>query len=664
MKIIQRPAMTWFAALAVAAGLAWPGSVALAGVDDLALRTTSFAGAYLAGRVAETDEDLDAAIAFYRRALDIQPDNQELERALMLALIARGRFEEALPHAERLKTVPEVEKYSRLALAVDAIRKGAFGEAEILLKIAMEFDLDRLISGLMTAWVKAGAGDAAGALAHVEELEGPEWYTLFTSFHRALIAEVTGRTAEADAAYEALLADKASGGTAPDVYLRAAEAYARLLAGRGDREAALAVLDRAEEFLPGRLQIAKLREDIEGGETIRPLVGSVAAGAGEVLLDVATALNRSGGESFVRLYLQYARVLLPRHDAVLIQLAQVAEQQQKAEEAIAYYRQVPADSPVKRVAELQLGLNLADLDRFDEAIRHLKALVEEDPDDMRAYLALGGVYAAKEDYRSAAELFDRAVARIGKPQREHWMIFYRRGIAYERLKEWDKAEPNFRTALELYPDEPQVLNYLGYSWVDMNMNLEEGLEMIRKAVELRPNDGYIVDSLGWAYYRLGRFEEAVEALERAVSLRPEDPILNDHLGDAYWRVGRRLEAIFQWTHARDLDPDEALRKAVEKKLAEGLPPLEEKRAGSGAEEPAGAAVTASAPQAAATVGLSSPARSVEHVVQPGQSLWSIAEDHLGDGSLYPAILELNPQLRGSPGSIRPGQRLMLPAPAE
>jgi tetratricopeptide (TPR) repeat protein len=233
---------------------------------------------------------------------------------------------------------------------------------------------------------------------------------------------------------------------------------------------------------------------------------------------------------------------------------------------------------MKHVAELQVGLNLSDLDRHDEAVQHLKAILDQDPDDMRAYLALGGVYAAKKDYRSAADLYDKAVGRIAQPTSGDWNIFYQRGIAYERLKEWPKAEPNFKEALKLSPDQPQVLNYLGYSWVDMDINLDEGLKMIRKAVGLRPSDGYIVDSLGWAYYKLGRYDEAVVELERAVSLKPEDPVLNDHLGDAYWRVGRKLEATFQWRHASDMKPDPEVLASVQKKLAEGLPPPEPKKA--------------------------------------------------------------------------------------
>ncbi|MEP2459301.1 MAG: tetratricopeptide repeat protein, partial [Nitratireductor sp.] len=329
-----------------------------------------------------------------------------------------------------------------------------------------------------------------------------------------------------------------------------------------------------------------------------------------------------------------------------------------------FYEKVPADSPLSRIAGLQLGLNLADLDRHEAAKVHLRQLLRDDPDDMRAYLALGGVLASKEEYGEAALLYDDAVERIDEPERADWNVFYQRGIAYERLKQWEKAEPNFRKALELYPDQPQVLNYLGYSWVDMNMNLEQGLDLIRRAVASRPNDGYIVDSLGWAYYRLGRFEEAVTELERAVSLKPDDPILNDHLGDAYWRAGRRLEATFQWAHARDMKPDPDVLVEVERKLAEGLPPLEEQKAEIPPivlPEPASEKTGAPAPegQGAAKSG-DAGARPASHVVGPGQSLWSIAAEKLGDGGRYIEILDLNPQLRGNPSNIVPGQELILP----
>lgn len=667
---MRRKTGSWIAAAGMAASVVLAQTPAWASQDQ-PVRVNSLSGAFLAARIAESDNDLPAAISFYQRAHSFDPSNQGIQQSLLLGLISQGDFDAALPFAKTLRDVPEVERFSRLALGIDAIRNKKFEDAGHFFKLALSSDLDRLITGLLTAWARLGAGDGEGALAFLDELAGPEWYTLFVGYHKALIAEQAGDTETARAAFAAVAADAAAGAAAPEAYLRAIEAQAGFLARQGNIDGALAALAVAEEFAPGRVTVQALRERIENGQKAPALVPDVASGAAEALLNLATALNRGGGESFVRLYLQYAAALRPDSDAIHIQLAGIAEQQGDALTAIAHYEKIPAASAMKRIAELQLGLNLADLERYDEATEHLKVALAEDPDDLRAYLALGGVYARQENYRAAADLYDRAVAHIDEPSRADWGIFYQRGIAYERLKEWPKAEPNFRKALELFPDQPQVLNYLGYSWVDMNIHLDEGLALIQKAVDLRPSDGYIVDSLGWAYYRLGRYEDAVRELERAVGLMPNDPILNDHLGDAYWQVGRKREATFQWRHALSMEPDDAVRKEAERKLREGLvadaklvPEVTVVEGPGGAnaaladaaapreEEVAAAAVEPPAPASAAAF----------HMVEPGQSLWSIAAQKLGNGERFREILQLNPQLQGDPDRILPGQRLTLPDP--
>ncbi|RLP23278.1 tetratricopeptide repeat protein [Mesorhizobium sp. YM1C-6-2] len=665
----------WLIGLAAATGLmvSVSGQAVLAAQSAAPVEISSFSGAYLAARVAEVDNDLEGAIAYYRKALDFDPDNQPLQQSLMLALISEGRFDEALPYAEKLKSAPEIERLSRLALAIDAFRKKDYGAAEPLLTFAEESDLDGLIAKIMTAWAKLGAGDKTGAMATLDELAGPDWYGLFVSYSKGLVAEQAGLDEEADAAYQSAVDDVAAGGAAPDAWLRAAEAYAGFLARQGKKDAALAVLEKADEFASGRLQMIDLRDKIMKGEPVARIVSNPSDGASELLLVLASALNRSGGESFVRLYLRYALALRPDSDIALVQLAGVSEQQNDAEGAIELYKRIPHSSRLRRVSQLQLGLNLADLDRRDEAIRQLQALVEENPEDMRGYLALGGVYASKEDYAGAAKVYDKAVERLESKKfsmprdprtTANWNIYYQRGIAYERLKEWPKAEPNFRKALELFPNQPQVMNYLGYSWIDMNMNLEEGMDLIRKAVELRPSDGYIVDSLGWAHYRLGEYDDAVRELERAVSLKPDDPVLNDHLGDAYWRVGRKLEATFQWSHARDMKPEPAVLAEVEKKLKEGLPPEDDKAVAGqqkAAPQPPADEPPATAPSDQRTeVKPDTAAKPVAYKVTPGQSLWSIAADHLGNGNRYIEILNLNPQLQGDPGRLMPGQELTLP----
>ena len=271
----------------------------------------------------------------------------------------------------------------------------------------------------------------------------------------------------------------------------------------------------------------------------------------------------------------------------------------RIDRAIAYYQQIPEDSAYRRTAELQMGLDLWYAERKDEARAHLERAVTDYPDDLQAHLAYADVLSAEEEYARAAEVLERAIEIAPEGGPGNWNIYYQRGIAYERLKDWDKAEPNFRQALELSPDQPQVLNYLGYSWVDMNRNLDEGLEMIRTAVDLRPNDGYIIDSLGWAYYRLERFDEAVEQLERAVLITPADPTINDHLGDAYWRVGREREARFQWERALSgtPEPEPEVVADIQVKLQEGLGPVGSD-VGPGSETPNERASNTPAPEGA------------------------------------------------------------------
>ncbi|WP_065816100.1 MAG: tetratricopeptide repeat protein [Nitratireductor rhodophyticola] len=659
-----------FLALAPQTGMAKEG-----GADDRDLiAISSFSGAFLAARAAEADNDFESAIDYYERALAFEPDNQGIQQSLLLALVAEGRFDDALPHARALKSVPEMERFSRLGLAVDALRKEKYAQAENWLKLVLESDLDRLITSIMSTWTELGQGRADEALKALGDLEGPDWYRLFQSYHRALMLAQSGRDAEAEKAFDALLGDVSAASAGPDTYMRAAEAYAAWLVGRGEKDKALAALEKGETYITGRAATTILREKIEADEPVAFPVPDPRAGAAEILLNIATALNRGGGEPFVKLYLNYALALSPDNDDILIQLASLAEQQSEPEKAIGFYDRIKPGSPWRRLAELQTGLNLADLDRHDEAETYLNAAIEKDPDDIRAYLSLGRVYAVQKDFRSAAGVYDRAVARIKEPEREDWSLFYQRGIAYERLKEWEKAEPNFFKALELYPDQPQVLNYLGYSWVDMNIKLEEGLELIGRAVELRPNDGYIVDSLGWAHYRLGRYEEAAKELERAVSLRPEDPVLNDHLGDAYWRTGRRLEATYQWSHARDLDPEPELLAEVEKKLKEGLPDKEAKRVAevsspetvisdeTGVSEATPSGETdepkseAKAPDAAEKAAMGD----AMYTIKPGETLWSIAVEQLGDGERFREILAINPDLRRNPDLLRAGQEIRLP----
>ncbi|MCS4242036.1 tetratricopeptide (TPR) repeat protein [Rhizobium sp. BIGb0125] len=535
----------------------------------------SFSGAFLAARTADVDQDYDTAITLYTKALDFDPANSEIRQRLMIAQLLNGNFDAGAKIAESLKNDSSVERVTSIVRALDAMRKKEFTSAEKLLKYTGPNDLDKMVNTLLIAWANAGAGKSKEALAMIDGMKGPGWYAIFKNYHAGAMALVAGNVEVARSRLNAAITDREGGATASDTYMRAVMALARLEAKAGNKQKALDAISVGDDFANNYAPLKALRESIEKGEKPEQQVTTATEGASAVLFSIAGALNREGAEEIVTLYLQIAHELDSKSADTLILLGGLAENLKQPERAIEFYSKVPATSPMHRISELQLGLTLAQTGKVDEAREHLKSLLASDPKDIRSYLAYGSVLSDAKDYKAMAENYDKAVEILGPvAKRGDWAVYFQRGIAYERLKEWDQAEPNFKKALELNPEQPQVLNYLGYSWVDKNLNLDDAMDMIRRAVELRPNDGYIVDSLGWAHYRLGQFDEAVVELERAIELRAGDPTINDHLGDVYWRVGRKVEAVYQWNRALIGDSDDVDKAKVKEKIANGLPPLE------------------------------------------------------------------------------------------
>ncbi|MCD7110880.1 tetratricopeptide repeat protein [Rhizobium sp. DKSPLA3] len=537
----------------------------------------SFSGSFLAARTADVDHDLDTATKLYRTALEFEPDNVEVKQRLMITSLMNGDFAEGVKIATQLKDDASVERITTVARGVDAIRKKEFRNAEKILKYSGPNDLDRMMNGLLLAWAKAGQGKPKDAIAMIQEMKGPEWFAIFKSYQQGAIALAAGDKQTARTKFNEAVTDRNGGGAAPDTFIRSVIALARLEATDGNKQKALDTISLGQSFVNNYAPLDALRKSIEDGKPQEQQVRNASQGAAAVLFSVGAALNREGAEDIVSLYLQTARALDPDSADILVMLGGIAETLKKPERAIALYGQVPQGSPMRRLSEMQLGLALAEVGKVDDAKKHLRELIDLDPKDIRSYVAYGSVLSDAKDYKEMAVTYDKAIEVLGPmPKRTDWSIYFQRGIAYERLKEWEKAEPSFKKALELNPDQPQVLNYLGYSWVDKNMNLDEGLNMIRRAVELKPDDGYIVDSLGWAYFRLGQFDEAVAELERAAELMAGDPTINDHLGDAYWRVGRKLEAVFQWNQTLELKPEAEEIPKIKAKIENGLPPLETK----------------------------------------------------------------------------------------
>ncbi len=541
-------------------------------------RSEGLSGAYLAAIVAGADRDTANAARYFRDALSLDQRSDELAERAFVTLLADGAMGEAAKLAERVLKRDPGNTLAQLVLGVQDIRAKRYGEARRYLLKGGRGRAADVTATLLNAWALAGSRDFKGAIQTVDRLKGEDSFNAFRDMHAGLIAEL-GRQPQ-EAAKRML-----SAYTADRRMLRTIDVYGRFLARNGDTAGAIEVYEAFDKLLPRNPVVVDALTTLRAGKPLEGGPMDVSRGAAEVLYMLGAVGSREGDEIASIIYLRLALWLAPDHDLALITLADAYDRMKQWDSANGIYARLAASSPLHRSAQVQIGVNLEQLGRGDDAVAHLKTASERWPDDTEALTSLGNVYRSRKAFVEAVDAYDRAVAGVKNPDAGHWTLFYFRGIALERTKQWPRAEADFRKALELQPDQPLVLNYLGYSWVDQGMNLEEAFRMLRRAVEQRPRDGYIVDSLGWAYYRLGRYEEAVRILERAVELRPADPVINDHLGDAYWQVGRKLEAQFQWNHARDLKPEPEDLEKILRKIAEGMPdappPVSPAKAGNG-----------------------------------------------------------------------------------
>jgi tetratricopeptide (TPR) repeat protein len=525
---------------------------------------TSASGSYLAARHAGQQRDAASAAAYYRAALKRDPNNAELLDRAFLSFLVDGDVDEAVKFAERVAQADKNDRVARLVLGVNALKRKQYGSAKRDLAQSIRGPITDLTASLLSAWSTFATNDSKGAVAAIDHLAGPDWYAIFKDLHAGLIYDLAGNQKEAGKRLER--AHKLD-----STALRVVQAYGSWLSRNRSPKEALAVFEAFDKTLPRHPLVMESMDKLKAGEKLPALVTNAQAGAAEALYGLGASLGRRGGEDLGLVYLQLSLFLSPSHPLALLSLADLYESLKKPELAIKIYERVPPGSPLHRNAAIQLAANLDSLERADDAQKHLEALIKQNPDDLEAIMALGNVLRGHKKFAECANVYSKGIATISKPEKANWIVFYFRGICSERSKQWAKAETDLKKALELFPDQPHVLNYLGYSWIDQGVKLDEGMEMIKKAVQQRPDDGYIVDSLGWAYYRLGNYEEATKQLERAIELKPEDPTINDHLGDAYWRVGRVLEAKFQWAHARDLKPDAEELPKIEEKLKSGLP---------------------------------------------------------------------------------------------
>lgn len=556
-------------AACIAAAISTPAVVAANGI----------AGDYLAARQASFAGDFKTAAHYYGRAIMFDPEKPELLERGILANLALGQIEVAAGLADRMAELELPSQISHMALIARDAKNENYDA--ILQAIDTKRGLGPLADGMVRAWSELGQGDMSAALVGFEEVKKIQGLAGFAIYHKALALASVGDFESAETIFSA---DGAGG---LGMTRRGIMAHAEILSQLDRNADAVTLLDRAfgRDLDP---ELDAMRLALEAEEKLAfTHIRSPRDGISEVFFSLGGALANENNDELTLMYTQIAEYLRPDHvDAILLS-AEIMDAMQRYDLAVDTYARVPKDHSSFHAAELGRAAALRAQGKSDEAIAVLQELTQSHGDLPIVYSTLGDLYRADEQFAEATVAYTTSIDLLEEVTNRQWFLYYTRGISLERQGNWDSAEADLRKALELNPDQPQVLNYLGYSLVEKQMKLDEALAMIQRAAATQPNAGYIVDSLGWVLYRLGRYEEAVPHMERAAELMPIDPIVNDHLGDVYWSVGRAREAEFMWKRALSFaDWEEAAEEAdvdrIRRKIdigldavlkEEGAPPL-------------------------------------------------------------------------------------------
>jgi len=515
-------------------------------------------GTFLAGRVAQHAGEADEASRRLAAVAGAVPDNAQLRERAFIAALYAGDIQTAARLAPAANPAqPGLESLGRLTQAVDAMA-GGDGATSVERLSSIEFP-HRTAAAVLRPWAQAAAGDWDAALV-APESEADPIADAFSALARAQLLEMRRKHAEAEAVYKALMADPASA----ELFL---PLYGEFLERRGRRADAVAVYEQGLAANPNDEELKGLRERAQRRGRPGPLP-SLNKGAAQALGYAAAAMSSYRQTELAMIYLRLAMRLDPEHHQGWVLIGDALDRVRDHEAAREAWGQVPKGSPYYVQSRSKIVYSLQAERQTEAALELAAEMARETPGDPRTRLTYADLLRTNGNHAEAVALLD---GLIGEGHSD-WRLHYMRAVSLDKLNRWPEAEAELGRAMAISPDEPEVLNYLGYAWIDRGEKIREGMALVERAVAGRPQSGSIQDSLAWAHFRLGEYPKAVELLENAVTLTPADPDVNDHLGDAYWMVGRRDEAGFQWRRVLSLNPSAELKARVEKKLKEGLPP--------------------------------------------------------------------------------------------
>lgn len=522
---------------------------------------------FVAATLAQHDSRYAVAASYYLEALSADPESSFVADRAFFQLLYAGQMAKAAKISVQLENTEAAltDDLVHLMYVLEAYERRDWPEARRRLKTSREAGFSFLVSPLLEAWSYAAEDDLENAHQALEPLMMDERLGAIADEHYAYILDHMKRYEAAETAYAAF-----ASGEGP-VSFQPLVAYADMLVRTGKKDAARAFMGEQTKRFPGNRYLLREGMRVTAGYGPSQPLATPRGAAGLIFYRLATEFAQGRSPQAAVVYLRVASFLTPEVSEIYFLLGNLLEQLDTPDAAAAAYGTVPATSELHPLATLRRIGALRSAGKEAEAEGMLRTILRDSPNSSAHLSLLADMLRDREEFGEAVHYYNRAIAQLKSPGKSDWFIFFARGVCFEQLGRWNDAERDLRSALALNPGEPSVLNYLGYSWIDRGERVVEAKKMIEQAVEEQPDDGFIVDSLGWVHYLTGDYAKAIEYLERAVSLEPTDPTINDHLGDAYWRMGRRIEARFQWRHALTNDPSDDERQAITEKLAMGLP---------------------------------------------------------------------------------------------
>jgi tetratricopeptide (TPR) repeat protein len=526
--------------------------------------SSSTAGSYLTGRQAHRKNDLIAASIGFRSALKKDPGNTTLIRRSFLLELELGNIEKASKLAQQAIDIDLNSPFMMLVIGLNEAKQNNWDKAEIAFKKLHKSQLNKILKPLVLGWTSVAQGKTNLAYKYFLKVGKSTGFEMLGFLHLGLSYQLVPADQEADKAFQSAIKHT----TSPPA--RLALYVAKHYAETGRLSAAQDLLNEGTYDDLDKTAIIKLLKQSTGKNSTEISIQTPKDGLAEVLFDIATALKDNSGNEAALIFSQLALDIRPNFPAAQLLLGELYNHRSKYTQAISQFKKIRATSIYYSSAQFRIAVSLSNLDKTSKAVKLLKNLAKSRPLDHRPFVQIGDLERSRKNWDKAISAYNIALTLISGSRETDWILFYSRGIAFEQSKNWDLAEIDFLKALQLSPNQPFVMNYLGYAWTEQGINLSKAINLITKAVKLEPRDGYIADSLGWVLYRTKEFEKAVPILERAVQLRPNDATINDHLGDAYWQVGRLVEARFQWQRTTKMKMDPIFLNTVTKKLQYGL----------------------------------------------------------------------------------------------